>query len=35
MRDAKLAQCLHHRLHPVMVGGDGEHAERLFGHVPT
>ena len=29
MRDAKLAQRLHHRLHAVMVGCHGEHAERL------
>jgi hypothetical protein len=29
VRDAKLAQRLHHRLHAVMVGRHGEHAERL------
>ena len=27
VRDAKLAQRLHHRLHSVMVGRDGEHAK--------
>ena len=29
VRDAELAQRLHHRLHPVMVGRDREHPERL------
>ena len=27
VRDAKLLQRLHHRLHTVMVGRDGEHAQ--------
>src|SRR5271165_7535369 len=29
VRDAKLAQRLHHRLHPAMVGRYGEHPEGL------
>ena len=34
MRDAKLAQRLHHRPHPVLVGRHGEHPERLPSELP-
>ena len=29
VRDAKLAQRVHHRLHAVMIGGHGEHAKGM------
>lgn len=32
--DMHLAQRLHHRLHAVMVGGDGEHAKGLPSELP-
>ena len=34
MWDLKLAQRLHHRLHPVLVGGDGEHAKCFPSKLP-
>ena len=34
MGDAKLAQGLHHRLHAVMVSGDGEHAKGARSRAP-
>ena len=34
VRDAELAQRVHHRLHPVLVGGNRQHPERLPSELP-